>query len=213
MSGAPQESSARLVGTLAVISLIAGVLIAFTFKLTEKPIAANQSKIMQEAVFQVLPGATVRRDIVLEPGGPRDCRPGEKPDLFAAEDASGTFLGYALRASARGYAGNVEILYGYSPERKAVIGMKVLQCNETPGLGDKIQKDPAFLDNFAALDVSDVVAHPVETVKHGKKTNPWQIDGISGSTVSSKAVGKAMRESTGRMVPRLTSPPARKEVP
>ena len=37
MSGGAQESSARLLGTLMVISLIAGVLIAFTFKLTEKP--------------------------------------------------------------------------------------------------------------------------------------------------------------------------------
>ena len=39
MSG-DQTSSVRLVGTLGLISLIAGVLIAFTFKLTEKPIAA-----------------------------------------------------------------------------------------------------------------------------------------------------------------------------
>ena len=55
--------------------------------------------------------------------------------------------------------------------------------------------------------------NPIETVKHGKKTNPWQIDGISGSTVSSKAVGKALRESTTKMVPRLQTPPPHKEVP
>ena len=212
MSG-DQTSSVRLVGTLGLISLIAGVLIAFTFKLTEKPIAANQSKIMEEAVFQVLPGAAKRRDILLEDAGPRDCKPGEKPDLYAAEDASGAFIGYAIRASGRGYAGNVDILYGYSPEKKTVIGMKVLQSNETPGLGDKILKDPGFIANFTALDVSDVVKNPIETVKHGKKTNPWQIDGISGSTVSSKAVGKALRESTTKMVPRLQTPPPKKEVP
>ena len=206
-------SSTRLVATLGCISLVAGVLIAATYKITEKPIAANQSRIMQEAVFQVLPGAARRRDVLLEAGGARDCKPGEKPSFYAAEDEAGNFIGYALRATGRGYAGNVDILYGYSPEKKAVIGMKVLQSNETPGLGDKITKDPLFLENFKALDVSDVAAHPIVAVKHGKKMNPWEIDGISGSTVSSKAVGDALRESTMRMVPLLSSPLAPKEAP
>ena len=37
------------------------------------------------------------------------------------------------------------LLYGYSPEHQAIVGMRVLESRETPGLGDKIEKDPAFL--------------------------------------------------------------------
>jgi len=95
------------------------------------------------------------------------------------------------------------VLYGYDPAGKKIIGMTVLKSNETPGLGDKIAKDSAFQENFRALDVSDPAR--VETVKSGKKTNPWQIDGISGATVSSKAVGKAIRESTMLVLPLLPS--------
>jgi len=79
---------------------------------------------------------------------------------------------------------------------------------ETPGLGDKIATDPAFLANFEALDarlnaVGTALANPIVTVKRGRKTEPWQIDAISGATISAKAVGKALNESTQRLLPRL----------
>ncbi len=83
-----------------------------------------------------------------------------------------------------------------------MIGLQVLSSNETPGLGDRISKDAAFRKNFEALDAS--LVNEIETVKQGEKTRPWQIDGISGATVSSKAVGKALRESTGQWLPKLT---------
>ena len=100
------------------------------------------------------------------------------------------------------------MLYGYSPQREAVVGMQVLASKETPGLGDKIEKDPAFLANFRALDVAlaadgQSLAHPVSVVKSGAKTSPWQIDGITGATISSKAIGNMLRHSTAYWVPRL----------
>jgi electron transport complex protein RnfG len=84
----------------------------------------------------------------------------------------------------------------------------VLDSRETPGLGDKIEKDPAFLANFERLDVSlskdgTALAHPIVAVKHGKKTSPWQIDAITGATVSSFAIGDILRDSAGKWVPRL----------
>jgi electron transport complex protein RnfG len=47
------------------------------------------------------------------------------------------------------------------------------------------------------------VANPITTVKNGKKTDPWQIDGISGATVTSTAIGNGLRKSTGRLLPLL----------
>jgi len=41
----------------------------------------------------------------------------------------------------------------------------------------------------------------VKTVKHGSKTNPWEIDAISGATVTSKAVGKGINDSAQRLLP------------
>ncbi|MCB1707155.1 MAG: FMN-binding protein, partial [Halioglobus sp.] len=86
------------------------------------------------------------------------------------------------------------------------VGMQVLASRETPGLGDKIEKDPAFIANFRALAVplsADGLAlrQPIEAVKSGAKTRPSQIDGITGATISSKAVAAILRQSSTRWVP------------
>jgi len=79
---------------------------------------------------------------------------------------------------------------------------------ETPGLGDKIARDPTFLANFKALDAQlndagDGLRHAIVTVKHGTKAQAWQIDAISGATISSKAVGRMLNDSAQRLLPRL----------
>jgi electron transport complex protein RnfG len=84
----------------------------------------------------------------------------------------------------------------------------VLESRETPGLGDKVETDPDFLANFNCLDAAldpdgTAVANPIVTVKNGKKTDPWQIDGISGATVTSAAIGNGLRKSTVEMLPLL----------
>jgi len=113
-----------------------------------------------------------------------------------------------MEGSARGYQDVVKVLYGYSLEKEAIIGMTVLESTETPGLGDRANNDPEFHGNFKNLDASltgdgSAVANPIVTVKNGKKEHPWQIDGISGATVTSTAVGNGIRESTNRLLPLL----------
>ncbi|NIN78696.1 MAG: FMN-binding protein, partial [Planctomycetales bacterium] len=53
-----------------------------------------------------------------------------------------------------------------------IIGMKVLESKETPGLGDKIGKDPKFLANFDKLEArlaedGTNLEHAFEVVKPG----------------------------------------------
>ena len=59
--------------------------------------------------------------------------------------------------------------------------------------------DTDFLANFAALDVSpEIVA-----VKKGAKTEPNQVDCITGATISSEAVVKILNKSSRRWLPLL----------
>jgi Na+-translocating ferredoxin:NAD+ oxidoreductase subunit G len=79
---------------------------------------------------------------------------------------------------------------------------------ETPGLGDKILIDKNFLANFDALDArlsadKKILQNPIITVKHGSKKNPWEIDAISGATITSKAVGKAINLGAEKLLPKL----------
>ena len=40
-------------------------------------------------------------------------------------------------------------------------------------------------------------------VKHGTKTEPWQIDAIAGATISSQAVARMLNDSAQQMVPKI----------
>ena len=69
--------------------------------------------------------------------------------------------------------------------------MEVLESRETPGLGDKIYKDAEFVGGFSALSVEpEIVA-----VKKGTKSQPNEIDAITGATISSKAIVRIINES------------------
>ena len=99
-------------------------------------------------------------------------------------------------------------MFAYDPHRQAIVRSKVQKSNETPGFGDKLDTDPAFLKNFEALDArlnaeGRALANPIVTVKNGTKTEPWQIDAITGATISSRAMGKAANQAAQRAAPAI----------
>ncbi len=180
---------------LVGVGMMCGLLIAVVYSGTLPIIERNKAEALEKAVFAVLPGAARRETIEFDGG-----------EVHAGFDADEKLVGVAIEASAMGYADLVTLLYGYSPEKEAVIGIRVLTSKETPGLGDKIEKDAAFLENFVALDArldasGTSVANRIVTVKSGTKTEPWQIDGITGATITSNAVGEALGASTERWLP------------
>ena len=61
--------------------------------------------------------------------------------------------GIAAEAASKGYADTVRVLYGYDLKCQCIVGIGVVSMRETPGIGDKILTDAAFLKNFEALDV------------------------------------------------------------
>ncbi len=204
-----RTSGVRMVTVLGLISTICGLVIVVAYSATITAIRANLAQIARDAVLEVLPAATQMKIFdVLESGEIREATglEGDYPKLFAGYDASGNLVGVAFQARGRGYADLISVMYGYSPEKGVISGFKVLESKETPGLGDKIATDPAFLENFRELDATlnaegTGLVHSIEAVKNGSKSEKWQIDGISGATISSKAVGRMLNESAQRMIP------------
>jgi electron transport complex protein RnfG len=106
----------------------------------------------------------------------------------------------ALNAAEQGYQDIVKLLYGYNPETGCITGYDVLKSTETPGFGTKITSDEEFLANFNCLDAKvnqerTALINVIKTVRHGTKQNPWEIDAISGSTITSNAVGRMFNKS------------------
>lgn len=195
--------------TLGGIATISGLLVVLSYQLTLPIIAENQRVRTERAVFQVIPGAASKRDFVVTNQGLEVAGEGVQGEpLYAAYDVSGALKAVAFIGVGNGYGGPLKVLLSYDPEVQRIVGSKVLQSNETPGFGDKLDTDPEFLKNMQALDArlnadGSALANPIVTVKHGTKTQPWQIDALSGATISSKAMGQAVNSSAQRVVPAI----------
>lgn len=211
MDGTPRATVWLMYRAMVGVGLVCGLLIVSVFQLTKPVIARNQAEALQRAIFQVLPqargSATFRQvgDAAFEPyTGPG----GGETLVYVGYDQAQEMIGFAIEAQGMGYQDVIRILYGYDFDQNAVIGIRVLDSKETPGLGDRIESDPEFLANFVRLDVSlhgdgTRVAHPIVLVKKGKKQNPWEIDAITGATISSRAIADILSRSTQRWVPLL----------
>jgi Na+-translocating ferredoxin:NAD+ oxidoreductase subunit G len=203
-------NSWHMIRTLGGVGILCSLLIVLTFQWTLPAIERNKAEALERAIFHVLPGATERATFEISDAGgvtPFAGKPtGDRQLIYVGYDDQGQLVGVAIEAAGQGFQDIIRLLYGYSPERQQVVGMEVLESKETPGLGDKIIKDARFVANFSALDVSldaagKALQHTVVAVKNGKKTSPWEIDGITGATISSVAVAAIIDASASSTLP------------
>jgi electron transport complex protein RnfG len=196
------------------VGLLCGLLIVGVYVGTKPVIERNRAEALERAIFEVLPAARSSRSFRFSeaarfrPADAAEAGPARGPVVHAGYDAQGALVGVAVEARGMGYQDVIHLLYGYSFAQDAIIGLRVLASRETPGLGDKIETDPGFRENFERLDVAlaadgSAIAHPIELVKPGQKEHPWQVDGITGATISSTAIADILRKSTAVWVPRI----------
>jgi electron transport complex protein RnfG len=195
------------------IGLVCGLLLVGAFVATKPIIERNRAEALARAVYDVLPGAASTKTFALGDDGSfavLQGRPDGRVTVHAGYGDDGRLVGLAVEAAGMGYQDTIRVLYGYAPEENAIVGFQVLDSKETPGLGDKIQFDPAFLENFARLDVTlaedgSRLAHAIVAVRNGRKTDAWQIDAITGATVSSNAIANILNQSAASFVPLIRS--------
>lgn len=198
--------SARLVLTLAVAGLFSGLAIVGAYELTLPRIRANQAAALRAAVFEVLPGADRMQRLAwdgsaLAPATGDGPDAAAEPSVYAGYDPAGALVGYAVPAAGAGYQDTISLLYGLAPGGDRVIGMRVLESRETPGLGDRIFKDQAFVGAFRDLSVEP----RVELVKDGADAAN-EVDAITGATISSTAVVAIVNAGNEQWRQRLPPP-------
>lgn len=203
-------SSAALVRTLGLVATICGVLIVGAYQLTLPAVTENRRIALERAVFKLIPQAKTLQGFVASTSGivPSESAAAGGVKFYAAYDASNHLAGIAAEGAARGYADMVRVLFAYDPSCQCINGMSVVAMRETPGIGDKVFTDQAFIANFQSLDVRlkddmSTLANAISTVRHGKKANPWEIDAISGATITSRAIGKGINEAAQAVLPKL----------
>lgn len=197
----PLPSSFSLISTLGVVAMLSGLLVVLIYEYTKPIIAENKRLATERAIFKVLPKATSRLTFVVKDQALKkadDKAVGEL--IYAGYNAENQLVGVALNAAAQGYQGIIQLLYGYNPTTNCITGFDVLKSTETPGFGTKITTDEKFLANFICLDAQvnpeqTGLINVIKTVRHGTKKNNWEIDAISGSTITSNAIGRMFNQS------------------
>jgi len=202
LAPAPEPGSLRLVGTLTFAGMCAGLLLASVYAITLPTIEANAAEALRRAVFDVVPGTASMQKLVLD--GDRfvladGAAAKDAVAVYAAYGPDGAHLGFAIPGQGPGFQDTIKLLYGYDPAREAIVGMQVLESRETPGLGDRIFKDPSFAAEFKDL----AVAPEIVVVKHGSGSARYHVDGITGATISSKSVVRILNERNRALLDKL----------
>lgn len=202
-AGAPAHpQSWKLLATLGLAGALAGLLIVIVYNLTLPSIKAYKSQQIKAAIEEVL-HAPQRTDTLFFYKGALSEKQiaGADPErverIYKGYGADGTVIGYAIPASEAGFADQIVLLFGYEPREKKLLGLKILDSRETPGLGDKILA-PGFYGQFAGR------LAPLLGVK-GKAPagDKRSVEMITGATISSRAVIREINHAVERWQPLL----------
>ncbi len=192
----------RLVSTLGLAGALAGLLVVIVYRLTLTPIEAHKGLVVQQAVAEVLQHPARLDTLYLENGAltrqPTVAR-SELQAAYVGYDAQGHSLGVAITAGEPGFSDVISLMFGFDPRSGTILGFKVLDQKETPGLGEKIEKDSTFVGQWHGL------VAPLKTVKKRSGNDPAEVQAISGATISSRAVTRIINNAVARWRPLLTA--------
>ncbi|MBQ8509135.1 MAG: RnfABCDGE type electron transport complex subunit G [Clostridia bacterium] len=149
---------------LLLICTITASLLAGVNALTAEQIAANVRAEKAAAIASIFPSAAESELVDKQAEG--------VDELYIVMNDSGELLGYAASVSPLGFGGELDIMVGVSPDG-TMAGIQLVSHSETPGLGSRVG-DADYLAQYVG--------------KSGILAAGKDIDVISGSTISSKAI-------------------------
>jgi electron transport complex protein RnfG len=202
----PDVKTSSLLTTLGAGGAIAGLLLVIVYVLTLPAIEENKRRDLEVAIKEVLKGAE-RYDTLYVVNGALDAKvpagadPAKLEQVYLGYGGDRQRIGFAFVAREPGFQDVVALIFGYDARKKQLIGMKVLESKETPGLGDKIEKDQAFVGQFREIQP------PLLGVKRGKRSKPGDVDMITGATISSKTVIRIINNTLKRLGPLVDAYP------
>ena len=145
----------------------------------------------------------VKEDKLMQADGTLAPYEGEFQTSFKAEIDNGNFhvfvcevegaTKYILPVYGAGLWGPIWGYIALNDDKDTVFGVYFNHAGETPGLGAEIVK-PIFQDQFLGKKVMENGAVALGVEKNGKVSKPdYQVDGISGGTITSKGVDSMIK--------------------
>lgn len=193
--------ASRLLATLAFGGALAGLLVASVYEKTLPSIQRYADSRIAGAVSEVL-GAPARLETLYLINDKLSRTPPVGVELrvvtkaYVGYDDAGKRVGVAVEAVEPGFADDVRLMVGFDPGTRMLKGYAMLGQKETPGLGDKIEKDTAFIARFQGK------VAPVKGTKSAT-ADASTVQTITGATISSRAVIQIINNAVALWQPRL----------
>lgn len=181
-----QQAGGKHALVLGGFSLAATLVLAVAYGLTRVPIEQRALEDLSRSLEQVIPAALHDNNpaadtVLLE-------QPGGAVVVYRARRA-GHVTGVAFETHSRGYAGDIRILLGVDAQGR-LLGVRVLQHAETPGLGDKIEAGRSdWITRFTGLSLEN----PPDA-QWAVKKDGGPFDQFAGATITPRAVVNGIRD-------------------
>ncbi|MGI6036338.1 MAG: RnfABCDGE type electron transport complex subunit G [Limnochordia bacterium] len=190
--------SLRMVIVMTVTAMLSGLVLSQAYETANIHIQRNQEEELRLVILEVLPGAETYEvlvpeaqttipedDITLSEAPPTQ----QRIPVYRGLDKNREEVGLAFIVENPGYGGLIRLMAGIDTKSGTLTQIRILEHKETPGLGSKVADAP-FREQFSGKSVSDpfVVGQDV--------------NGVSGATVSSKAVTEGLRTTIQEVMKR-----------
>lgn len=187
------QSIARNAIGLALFAVITAGTIALTHAITKDRIDSQVRRAEASALLEIIPADLHDNDLLADTV---DVGPSKDLGLKSAATAhlareDGDVTGIILPTVApNGYSGPIRLLVGINDSGE-VLGVRITQHKETPGLGDKVElKKSKWVYSFNGKSLSNVSEGEWAVVNDG-----GEFDQFTGATITPRAVVKAVHGS------------------
>jgi electron transport complex protein RnfG len=168
----------RVALALTVVCVVAACALSVVHVVTKEKIAEEARKELKEALGVVFPKAETFTPLDLAAFGTLP----ESKDIQFLEayeaQSGGERQGLVFKVASTGYGGPIVLLVGVDTKEGKITGLKVLEHQETPGLGSNVA-EAGFLSQFLGKSLES-------PFRVGE-----DVQAVSGATISSRAVARA----------------------
>ncbi len=182
MAQKKEPSLIILVVVLTSIALVAGLALTGVYALTKGPIELSQKQKKEKALSDVLPGfdGTIVDTVVNFEG--------DDILVHKAVDKNGKLFGAGVETfTMKAFSGRFDLMVGFDNEG-VILNTEVIKASETPGLGDKINKNKS--DFAKQFNNNDPAEYKLQVTKDG-----GDVDAITAATISSRAYCDAVQRA------------------
>jgi electron transport complex protein RnfG len=168
---------------LLVISLVSSTALGFVYEFTKEPIRMVEINKTNAAIQAVVPAFDNQPALeTFKVASDLDSL------RFYPAKRNGELVGTAVETfTKKGFSGLIRLMIGFAPDG-SIIEISVLQHQETPGLGDKIDKKKSnFSLQFQGKNPGNF--------KLSVKKDRGDVDAITASTISSRAYCDAVQRA------------------